>query len=44
MSLCKFGSQVSKGLRLMRYTPSADLLELLRLIGDTPAREGDEPG
>jgi hypothetical protein len=29
----------TKGLRLMRYRPSADALHLLRLIGNTPFRD-----
>ena len=39
--LCKFGWGASKGIRLMGYTPSADALQLLRLMRDTLAHEGD---
>jgi hypothetical protein len=40
--VCKFGRLATKCLRLLRYTPSADPLQLLRYLRDTPAHEGDE--
>ena len=34
--MCKFGCQATKRLRLLRYAPSADSLQLLRYLRDTP--------
>jgi hypothetical protein len=42
MAVVQVRLTVSKGLRLMRYTPSADVSQLLRVICHAPGHEGDE--